>query len=81
MIDRLKIIDLWNKEQYRLKIQRNVSLFGSWIAFLFFCSRVVITFLKGSNNSGLLSVPLISFAGLIFALLIVQRIPSFIVVC
>jgi len=76
MIDRLKNIDWWNKEQYRLKIQRNVSLIGSWITFLCFCFVVIITFLKGSNNLGLLSVPLISFAGLIFALFIGQRILS-----
>ena len=76
MIDRLNNIDWWNKEQYRLKIQRNVFLIGSWIIFFCFCIVVIITFVKGSNNLGLLSVPLISFAGLIFALLIGQRVLS-----
>lgn len=76
LIDRLKSIDWWIKENYRLKIQHKVFQIFSFIAFLCFCLIIIFTSLKGPNNLGLYSVPLISFAGLFFALFILLKLQS-----
>lgn len=76
LIDRFKSIDWWIKEDYRLKIQHKLSQICSFIGFLCFCFVIVFTSLKGPNNLGLYSVPLISFAGLFFALFILFKLQT-----
>jgi hypothetical protein len=73
---RLKDIEWWNKEQYRLKVQRTVSLIGFWIVILGFCIVIGITILKNFNNEGSLNVPLLSYALSFSSILISQWVLS-----
>ncbi len=74
--ERLQDVRWWNKEKSSLKVQNNISLIGSCLVFLCCCFVIVFTLLNGSKPLGTLSVPIISFAGLIFALVITEKVQS-----
>lgn len=76
LTEKLQKNDWWSNEQSRLKLQNTVSVIGSCVVFLGCCLIFVFTSFNGSIFPGTLSIPIISFAGLIFGLLITQKVQS-----
>jgi len=74
--ENLKNVNWRNKEQRRLNVQNTISILGSCLVFLGCCLVVVFSAADGLRPSGNLSVPFISFAGLVFALIMTQKVES-----
>ena len=76
LTEKLQNIEWWDKEQYRLKVQNTVSVIGSFLVFLGCCLVLIFTSFNGSHFRETSSVPIISFAASIFALIITQKVQS-----
>lgn len=76
LTERLKDKSWWSKEEKSLKIQRMVSGIGSFLVFLGCCFVLVISSINGKHFFGNPTVPLTSFAGLIFSLILTLKIES-----
>lgn len=72
LTERLKDTSWWSKEEKSLKVQRTISGIGSFLVFLGCCFVLIISSINGQH----LSVPFISFAGLICALILTLKIES-----
>ena len=75
MTEKLKDKDWWIREQRSLKTQRAISGAGSFLVFIGCCFVLILSSING-QHPGNLTVPFISFAGLIFALILTQKVES-----